>query len=48
MYGGFQFVTSQGEPGKTAKARDTIVSALAGLAIAVVAAILVGFIAGRF
>jgi hypothetical protein len=47
MYGGFTYVTSQGEPGKTAKARDTIISALAGLAIAVIAAVLVGFIAGR-
>jgi hypothetical protein len=47
MYGGFTYVTSQGDPGKTARARDMIVSALAGLAIAVVAAVLVGFIAGR-
>lgn len=47
MYGGFRYVTSQGEPSATAKARDTIVGALVGLVIAVIAAALVGFIAGR-
>jgi hypothetical protein len=48
MYGGFRFITSQGEPGKTAQARDTIINGLAGLAIAVISGILVGFVAGRF
>ena len=47
MYGGFNYVTSQGESSKTARARDMIVNALAGLTIAVIAAMLVGFIAGR-
>jgi hypothetical protein len=47
ILGGFSYITSQGEPSKTAQARDTIVSALGGLAISVVAAALVGFIAGR-
>lgn len=47
MYGGFNYVTSQGEPSKTAQARDTIVGALVGLLIAVIAAVLVGFLAGR-
>lgn len=47
IIGGFSYITSQGEPNKTAQARDTLINALAGLAIAVVAATLVGFIAGR-
>jgi len=47
MYGGFEYITSQGDPSKTAKAKDSIVAALAGLAIAVIAALTVGFIADR-
>jgi type IV secretion system pilin len=47
ILGGFSYITSQGDPSKTAKARDTIISALAGLTVAVVAASLIGFIAGR-
>jgi hypothetical protein len=48
IVGAVQFIISQGEPDKTAKARGTVITALAGLAIAVVAATLVTFIAGRF
>ncbi len=47
MYGGVTYVTSQGEPDKTQKAKSTIVNALAGLIIAVMATAIVGFIAGR-
>jgi hypothetical protein len=47
IYGAISYVTSQGEPDKTAKARDTIVNALVGLAIAVTSAGIVAFIAGR-
>jgi len=46
IYGGFNYVTSQGEPEKTAHARSTIISALIGLVVAVMAAIIVSFIAG--
>ena len=48
VYGGIQYTTSQGEPDKTSKARTTIINALTGLAIAVLAASAVAFIAGRF
>lgn len=45
IYGGFSYITSQGEPDKTSQARGTIISALVGLVIAVMAAVIVGFIA---
>jgi type IV secretion system pilin len=48
IVGAVKYVTSQGEPEKTSKARSTIISALVGLAIAVVAAALVTFVAGQF
>jgi len=48
IYGGVLFLTSQGEPAKVAKARNTLIYALAGLVIAVTATALVTFIAGRF
>lgn len=47
MYGGFVFVTSQGEPNRAARGRQVLINALAGLIIAVMAAAVVGFIAGR-
>lgn len=46
MYGGFNYLTSQGEPDKTARARSTIINALIGLVVAVMATIVVSFIAG--
>ena len=48
IYGGVQYMMSQGDADKTAKARGTIINALVGLAIAIIAGVLVGFIAGRF
>lgn len=48
IYGGVSYMTSQGEPDKTSKARHTIINALIGLVIAITAGVLVGFIAGRF
>ena len=45
MYGGFTYITSQGEPEKTQKAKSTITNALAGMLIAVMATALVSFIA---
>lgn len=46
MYGGFNYITSQGEPDKTSKAKSTIINALGGLVVAVMATAIVGFIAG--
>jgi hypothetical protein len=46
IYGSINFVMSRGEPDKTANARNTIINALLGLAIAVIAAATVNFIAG--
>ena len=48
VYAGVQFIMAQGEPDKTAKARSTILDAVVGLVIAVMAAALVSFVAGRF
>ena len=46
IYGGFSYIISQGESDKTAQARNTIINALVGLVIAVLAAVIVAFIAG--
>ena len=48
IWGGIQYMTSQGDPGKTTQARTTITNALVGLAISILAAGAVSFIAGRF
>jgi hypothetical protein len=45
IWGGFEYITSQGEPDKTAKARSQIINALVGLAIAVSASVIVSFVA---
>jgi hypothetical protein len=47
IYGGFRYLTSQGEPQATKNALDTILKAVIGLAIAMVSAIVVTFIVGR-
>lgn len=44
IYGGFQFMSSTGEPEKIAGARTTIANALIGLGIAVLAVTIVNFI----
>ena len=44
LYGGFQYLTSQGEPDKIQTARQTILNSLIGLAIALVASATVAFI----
>ena len=44
VYGSFTYVTSQGVPDATAKARSTIINALLGLAIAVSSVAIVNFI----
>jgi ABC-type Fe3+ transport system permease subunit len=48
IYGGIQYVTSQGEPDKASRARSTLINALTGLVIAISSTILVTYIAGRF
>jgi uncharacterized protein YacL len=47
IYGGIQFVTAQGEADKVKKARQTIINAIIGLVIALLAAGLVAFIGER-
>ncbi len=44
IYGGIQYVISQGDPSKTKDAQQTIINALVGLSIALVATALVSFI----
>ncbi len=44
---GLQYVISQGDPQKTAKAKDTILYAVIGLAVAVTGYGLVTFVIGR-
>lgn len=45
MYGGFKYVTSQGQPDGTKAARQTILNAFIGIAIIIVASISVRFVA---
>jgi hypothetical protein len=47
IYGGVMYMLSQGEPDKTTKARQSIINALAGLAVAVLSAAVVAFLAGK-
>lgn len=48
IYGGVLYISSQGEPDKTKQALATVTNALIGLVVAVMATILVTFVAGRF
>ena len=43
--GGFRYVISQGNPQETAKAKDTIMYALIGLAVCIFAFAITGFVA---
>ena len=47
IYGGIQYVTSQGAPDSTKQAQQTIINALIGLVVALIAAGLVSFIGNR-
>ena len=47
IWGGFQFVLTQGEPDKAAGARKTVINAAVGLVIVIVATRVVAFIAER-
>ncbi len=44
IYGGFVYMTSNGEPDRTKGAKDSILNALIGLVIAIVASAIVSFI----
>lgn len=46
IYGAIIYITSQGEPDKTGQAKNTIVNALIGLAVAIMASFIITFIAG--
>ncbi len=46
ILGGFKYMTSQGEPDSLKKAQGTVINALIGLAISVLAVTIVGFIGG--
>ncbi len=48
IYGGVSYVISQGVPDKTKKAQATIINAIIGLVISIVATASVSFFAGRF
>jgi Type IV secretion system pilin len=48
IYAGISYTTSQGDPEATGRAKGTLVNALLGLAISVMAAAIVAFIAGSF
>ncbi len=47
MYGGFRFITSQGDPEGAKNARNTIINAIIGLVITIASASIVAFIANR-
>jgi len=44
VFAGFKFVTSRGNPGEAAKARQTLLDAVIGIGIVTVATVLVGFL----
>lgn len=48
IYGGVQYIVSQGDPGKVTQAKSTVVNALIGLVISIGATVMVTFVAGRF
>jgi len=48
IYGGFNYITSQGEPDKTKSARQRIVNALIGLVITIFATVIVSFMGREF
>jgi hypothetical protein len=47
IYGGIQYITSQGSSDQTKKAQQTIINALIGLAVALIAVVIVTFIGDR-
>lgn len=47
IYGGIMYATSQGSADQTSKAQSTIINALAGLAVAIIAVVFVSFLGNR-
>lgn len=47
VIGGLRYITSQGNPQETTKARDTILYAIVGLVVAVLAEVIVSFVVGH-
>lgn len=47
VWGGVKYITSKGDPGATAKARNTIIYAAVGLAISMLAFAIVTFVLGN-
>lgn len=47
IYAGFRYVTSQGSPEETSKAQSTIINALIGLAIAMIAVAFVSYVGNK-
>lgn len=48
MYGGFLYMTSQGEPERIKHAKETVTNALIGIVIVIIAIVLVNFIGASF
>lgn len=48
IYGGFKYITSQGEPENTKNARATILNSVIGLIITIIATAVVSFIGSEF
>lgn len=46
IYGGIKYITSQGSPEQTNAAKNTILNAVIGLIVTILASVVVGFIAG--
>jgi hypothetical protein len=46
-YGGFKYVISRGDPQATARAKDTILYAIIGLVVAILANVIVTFVIKR-
>ncbi len=48
IWGGLQYLVSQGEPDRTKKAKDTVLNAFIGVVITMTAVVLIRFLAGQF
>lgn len=48
VFGGFRYITSQGEPEKLQTAKKTLTYAIGGLVVAILASSIIGFVAGQF
>jgi drug/metabolite transporter (DMT)-like permease len=47
LYGAIRYITSTGDPKRIQAAKDTIIYAITGLVIAILARIIVGFVIGK-